>query len=108
MPDGKADMFVSPAFSAPVFYERVDRRKRPRFAYPAVVHIDGRAVPGRDISEQGVSVLIAAPAVGDVVRVNLTTPPEVVGEVSSMARVVRVDRTEEGFVVGLEFIEPAK
>ena len=108
MPDGIADMFVSPAFSAPVFYERPDRRKRPRFPYSAVVHIDGRPVPGRDISENGVSVFIAAPAVGDVVRVNLSTPLEAPGDVSSMARVVRVDRADEGFVVGLEFIEPAK
>jgi len=98
-------MFVSPAFSVPVFYEREDRRRRQRFAYPAVVHLDGRAVPGRDISAKGLSVLIAAPAIGDIVRVTLAGESPDGNEIASAARVVRVDRTDEGFVVGLEFIE---
>ena len=98
-------MYVSPAFSLPVLYERDDRRRRQRFAYPAVVHLDGRPVPGRDISAKGVSVFLAAPAVGDVVRVTLAGATAGDKEISSSARVVRVDRTEEGFVVGLEFIE---
>ena len=100
-------MFVSPAFTAPVFYERKDRRTRQRFAYPAAVHIDGRAVPGRDISPQGLSVFIAAPAVGDVVTVRLAGPTEAgdCQEMRSRARVVRVDREHDGYVVGLEFIE---
>ena len=99
-------MFVSPAFSTPAFYERGDRRKHQRFAYPAVVHIDGRPVPGRDISQRGVSVLIAAPSVGDVVQVALAGPNSGAGDIGYAARVIRVDRTDQGFVVGLEFIDP--
>ena len=100
-------MFVSPAFTAPVFYERKDRRNRQRFAYPAVVHIDGRPVPGRDISPKGLSVFVAAPAVGDVVTVRLAGSDGVEGsqEIISRARVVRVDRGDDGYVVGLEFNE---
>ena len=98
-------MFVSPAFTGPVLYERTDRRGRQRFAYPAVVHIDGRPVPGRDISAKGVSVLIAAPKLGDIVEVTLAGANADAREISSKGRVVRVDRTEDGYVVGLEFIE---
>lgn len=98
-------MFVSPAFSVPVFQEPSERRDRRRFAYPAVVHIDGRPVPGRDISSRGLSVFVAAPAIGDVVRVTLAGATAGADEISSSARVVRVDRADEGFVVGLEFIE---
>lgn len=98
-------MFVSPAFSAPVFQERSDRRTRQRFAYPATVQIDGRTVPGRDISSKGLSILIEAPAVGDTVRVTLAGASAGADEISSQARVVRVDRSDDGFVVGLEFIE---
>jgi hypothetical protein len=100
-------MFVSPAFSSQVFYERKDRRNRQRFHYPAVVHIDGRPLPGRDISPKGLSVFVAAPAVGDVVTVQLAGADGEEGgqEISSRARVVRVDAGEDGYVVGLEFIE---
>jgi hypothetical protein len=100
-------MFVSPAFTVPVLYERKDRRNRQRFAYPAVVHVNGRPVPGRDISPKGVSVFVAAPAVGDVVTVSLTGsgPTDDGQETTSRARVVRVDRSDDGYVVGLEFIE---
>jgi hypothetical protein len=97
-------MFVSPAFTAPVLSSD-DRRNRRRFAYPAVVQIDGRMVPGRDISQKGLSVFVAAPAVGDVVRVTLAGPSGDAEEISSSARVVRVDPVDEGFVVGLEFID---
>lgn len=96
-------MFVSPAFSVPVLFEREDRRRRQRFDYPAVVQMDGRPVPGRDISAKGLSVLLAIPKVGDVVNVTLVEATEDAEEVSSAARVVRVDRAAEGFVVGLEF-----
>ena len=98
-------MFVSPAFSVPVFQEREDRRNRQRFAYPAIVQIDGRPVPGRDISPKGLSVFLAAPAVGDVVRVSLAGASGDAQEIGSRARVVRIDRTDDGFVVGLEFID---
>ena len=96
-------MFVSPAFTMPVLREREDRRHRQRFAYPATVKIDGRSVPGRDISARGLSVFIAAPTVGETVRVTLAGAPGEDGEISAPARVVRVDRTDEGFVVGLQF-----
>ena len=98
-------MFVSPAFSTPVLQQRSDRRTRQRFAYPALVRIDGRSVPGRDISSKGLSILIEAPAVGEMVMVTLAGASAETAEISSQARIVRVDRTDEGFVVGLEFIE---
>jgi hypothetical protein len=98
-------MFVSPAFSAPVLRKREDRRKRQRFAYPAAVRIDGRPVPGRDISPKGLSVLVSVPSVGDIVRVTLAGATGDANEISAPARVVRVDPSPEGVVVGLEFIE---
>jgi hypothetical protein len=97
-------MFISPAFTAPVLPGREDRRKGPRFAYPAVVQIDGRSVPGRDISPEGLSVLIKAPAIGDVVQVTLASGTAESDQISAPARVVRVDRGAGGFVVGLEFL----
>ena len=98
-------MFVSPAFSVPVLQERADRRTRQRYAYPAVVHLNGRPMPGRDISSKGLAVLIEAPAVGDVVTVTLAGANADAAEIASSARVVRVDRAADGFVVGLEFLE---
>lgn len=89
----------------PTLRKREDRRNRQRFAYPAVVQIDGRAVPGRDISPKGLSILLAAPEVGDIVQVALAGASADAPEISSSARVVRVDREDDGFVVGLEFIE---
>lgn len=98
-------MFVSPAFKAPVLAEREDRRSRKRFAYPAVVMIDGRPMPGRDISPRGLSILIPAPSVGDVVQVALAGATGDADAISAPARVVRVDSSPEGIIVGLEFIE---
>jgi hypothetical protein len=83
---------------------RKERRTRRRFAYPAVVQIDGRQVPGRDISPQGLSILIAAPTLGDIVRVSLAPASADTGEISALARVVRTDAGPDGIVVGLEFI----
>ena len=98
-------MYVSPAFATPVFREPRDRRKGQRFAYPAIVRINDRPTPGRDISPKGLSVLLAAPAVGDIVRVTLAPASPNAEEISSPARVVRVELQKEGYVVGLEFIE---
>ena len=96
-------MFVSPAFKLPVFQAREDRRRHQRSAYPAVVGIDGCPAAGRDISSQGLSAFIAAPVVGQVVRVTLAGAPGDPEEISSQARILRVERTDHGFVVGLEF-----
>ncbi len=83
---------------------RKERRTRRRFAYPAVVQIDGQQVPGRDISPHGLSVLIAAPALGTIVRVSLAPPTVGAAEISALARVVRTDAGPDGIVVGLEFV----
>ena len=85
--------------------EREDRRNRRRFAYKAVVQIDGKAVPGRDISPKGLSYLLAAPRLGDVVCVSLAMPSANAEGISAPARVVRIDPGPDGIVVGLEFIE---
>ena|ERR671912_351368 len=98
-------MFVSPAFKAPVLSDREDRRSRKRFAYPAVVMIDGRPMPGRDISPYGLSILMPGPAVGDIVQVALAGATGETEAISAAARVVRVDGGPEGIIVGLEFIE---
>ena len=98
-------MFVSPAFSVPVFYEREDRRNRPRYPYRAVVQIDGRTAAGRDINAKGLSVVLTIPAVGDMVRVTLAGARGDANEISSPARVVRVDPGPDGIVVALEFID---
>jgi hypothetical protein len=97
-------MFVSPAFSGPTRPKR-ERRDGQRFAYPATVQIDGRPAPGRDISPKGLSVFLRAPAIGDIVRVTLAAANSDTEEISSSARIVRVDRDSDGFVVGLEFID---
>jgi PilZ domain len=98
-------MFVSPAFAKAVFFRKEDRRRRRRFTYPAVVNIDGRPLPGRDISPKGLSVLLPVPAIGDIVRVTLAAGADGAEEISGRARVVRVGTEADGFVVGLEFIE---
>ncbi len=98
-------MFVSPAFKAPVFKDHEDRRSRKRFAYPAVVMIDGRPMPGRDISPHGLSILMPGPAIGDIVQVALANATGDAEAISSPARVVRVDSSPEGIIVGLEFVE---
>lgn len=98
-------MYVSPAFSTPVFHEREDRRTGRRFEYRAVVRINGQPLQGRDISPRGLSILMPAPSVGDVVQVALAPAAGGAEEISAPARVVRVDQSPEGFVVGLEFIE---
>jgi hypothetical protein len=98
-------MFVSPAFKAPVLGDREDRRSRKRFAYPAVVMIDGRPMPGRDISSHGLSILMPSPAVGDIVQVALAGATGDAQAITSPARVVRVDASPDGIIVGLEFIE---
>ncbi len=95
-PEVHADMFVSPAFKAPVLKERDDRRSQKRFAYPAVVMIDGRPLPGRDISPRGLSILMPGPAVGDIVQVALAGATGDAEAISSPARVVRVDATSRG------------
>ena len=101
-------MFVSPAFKAPVLKEQndqEDRRSRKRFAYPAVVTIDGRPMPGRDISRHGLSILIPGPAIGDIVQVALAPATGETEAISAPARVVRVDGGPDGITVGLEFVE---
>jgi len=95
----------SPPTGPVALQQRRDRRKAQRSAYPATVQIDGRPAPGRDISPKGLSVLMEAPAVGDVVRVTLAAASAKTEAISAPARVVRVEATKAGFVVGLEFIE---
>lgn len=98
-------MFVSPAFSNPVLYERDDRRDRQRFPYPASVKVDGRPGRGRDLSATGISVFVAIPQIGAVVDVTLPKADAAHEMITSQARVVRIDRTPSGYLVGLEFVE---
>jgi hypothetical protein len=98
-------MFVSPAFSKPELLQRRDRRDRQRFPFPASVTVDGRPARGRDVSARGISVFVAIPQIGAVVDVTLPTTTADGQEITSKARVVRLDRTPSGYVVGLEFVE---
>ena len=67
--------------------------------------IDGHPMPGRDISRRGLSILMPGPTVGDIVQVALAAATGDAEAISAPARVVRVDSTPEGIVVGLEFVE---
>lgn len=98
-------MFVSPAFSRPELLRRHDRRDRQRFPFPASIKVDGRPARGRDLSATGISVFVAIPQIGAVVDVTLPTATQDGQEITSRARVVRLDRTPSGYVVGLEFVE---
>lgn len=60
---------------------------------------------GRDISRNGLSILLPAPALGDVVQVTLARPTADAEPISAPARVVRIDPGPDGIAVGLEFIE---
>lgn len=98
-------MFVSPAFSNPILSARDDRRDRQRFPYPADVTVDGAPAIGRDLSATGVSVFMAIPQIGVVVDVTLPRADPEDQRTTTRARVVRIDRTPRGYVVGLEFVD---
>lgn len=83
-----------------------DRRSHPRLEHVEPVELDGRPVEGRDISAQGLSVIIPPPVKpGDIVRVRLAGCADSGEAVMASARVARLEATAEGFVVGLEFVE---
>lgn len=98
-------MFVSPDFSSPILKAPRDRRDRQRFPYPAALTVDGRPARGRDLSATGVSVFVAIPQIGAIVDVTMPAVDTDEREVVSKARVVRIDRTPTGYIVGLEFVE---
>ena len=98
-------MFVSPSFKAPMLRERQDRRKRQRLSYPAVVRVNGHPVKGKDMSAEGLSVLLPAPTIGDIVEVTLARSADGADEIKAAARVVRVETSAEGYEIGLEFVE---
>jgi hypothetical protein len=97
-------MFVSPAFSKPALLRRHDRRDRQRFPFPSSVTVDGRPAQGRDLSATGISVFVPVPQVGAVVQVAVPTVEGAGQAIETPARVVRLDRTPSGYIVGLEFL----
>lgn len=98
-------MFVQHADARILLRACPDRRGGERLVYRDRVKIDGRLALGCDISSRGLSVVMASPvAVGDVVRVTLAGKPGHQREVTSPARVARVDRRSDCTVVGLEFV----
>jgi hypothetical protein len=99
-------MFVQHADARILLRECPDRRSGERLAHRDPVHIDGRAAIGCDISSRGLCVIMTpSVGVGDIVRVTLAGQPGRVAEVTSPARVARVDRRADRFVVGLEFVD---
>ena len=98
-------MFVSPAFSSPALLRRHDRRDRQRFPFPTSVKVDGQPARGRDLSATGLSVFVPIPQIGAVVDVTVPTAQGTGQEIDARARVVRIDRSPSGYVVGLEFLD---
>ena len=97
-------MFASQMMPEMILRECPDRRRQERFIHREPVHVDGRAVIGRDISATGIAVLMRSPlAVGDVVSVTLNDPSHE-GPQTTPARVARVERSAERVVVGLQFV----
>ena len=97
-------MFVSPAFSKPDLLRRHDRRDRQRFPFPTSLTVDGQPARGRDLSATGLSVFVPIPQIGAVVDVTVPTAQGAARELQTKARVIRIDRTPSGYVVGLEFV----
>ena len=99
-------MFVQHADARILLRECPDRRSGERLRHRDPVHIDGRAAIGCDISSRGLCVIMTPPVtVGDIVRVTLAGKPGRVAEVTSPARVARVDRRSDRCIVGLEFVD---
>ena len=85
--------------------ERPDRRSRERFEHRRPVQINGRYALARDISPRGIAVVMApALAVGDVVRVTLPRTAART-EVTTLARVARVEPLPGRSILGLEFMD---
>jgi hypothetical protein len=98
------DMFAIPA-ARPILVARQDRRAT-RAAYLSTVLLDGVPAPARDISSTGLSVFLRqSVAPGHRVRVTLAGTPGQTDEISTTARVSRVQDRSGGFIVGLQFIE---
>jgi len=99
-------MFVQHADARILLRECPDRRSGERLVHQDPVHIDGRPAIGCDISARGLSVIMTPPVVvGDIVRVTLAGKPGRVAEVTSPARVTRVERRSDRCIVGLEFVD---
>ena len=99
-------MIVSHPSSSVILTECPDRRSHPRLEHVETVEMDGRPVEGRDISARGLSVVIPPPVKpGDIVRIRLAGCLDSGEAVMANARVARLDASDQGFVVGLEFVE---
>jgi hypothetical protein len=99
-------MFVQQPVPGLFLRERPDRRARERFEHRHPVQINGRYALARDISPKGLSVVMApALVVGDVVRVTLPEYPGERGEVTTPARVARIEPQAGRCILGLEFVQ---
>ena len=88
-----------------ILRECPDRRARRRVAHREVVQIDGQLVMARDISANGLAVVMRSPAaVGDQVSVTLMRESGGGAPAATRARVVRVERHSRRAVAGLEFV----
>lgn len=88
-----------------ILRECPDRRARRWIAHCEVVQIDGQLVMARDISSNGLSVVMRSPAaVGDQVSVTLMRGARGGAPTVTRARVVRVERHSRRAVAGLEFV----
>jgi hypothetical protein len=89
---------VTPA----AYPSHLERRRARRFPYPAFVRIDHQSGAGIDISTSGLAALMPEPIpVGRIVVVSLGGGDNV----SSHARVVRMQPTRHGVVIGLQFVD---
>ena len=96
-------MYASEMIPDLILRECPDRRARRRIVHREAVQVDGRLVMARDISANGVSVIMRTPvAVGDHVHVTLSDATG--SQVATAARVVRVERFARRSVAGLAFV----
>jgi hypothetical protein len=89
-----------------MFKPSPDRRARERFDHRRPVQINGRHALARDLSANGLSVVMApALIVGDVVRVTLQESAGVGEEATKPARVARIEPHGGRCILGLEFVQ---
>ena len=97
-------MFASQMLPEIILRECPDRRRQERFVHRQSVTVDGRSVIGRDISATGIGVVMpTAVATGDLVQVTVTDAAQG-GQVTTPARVARVQMLPGRVVVGLQFV----
>jgi hypothetical protein len=102
---GSDSMFPSQVTSTLILRARPDRRADDRYVHSQTVQINGVSSVACDISSKGIAVIMSTyVAIGDIVRVTISDPVDAPGPKTATARVMRIDRRADRFLVGLEFV----